>query len=59
MERRHELDGVRGLAILFVLIWHYGNRQIDPNINIALAYVKVATNVSGAALIYSAYFLAS
>jgi peptidoglycan/LPS O-acetylase OafA/YrhL len=46
MERKLELDGVRGVAILLVLIWHYGNRQIDSNANIFLAYLKLASNVT-------------
>jgi peptidoglycan/LPS O-acetylase OafA/YrhL len=46
MERKSELDGIRGLAIFFVLIWHYVNRQIDPNANSILAYLKLASNVT-------------
>ena len=46
MERKLELDGVRGLAILLVLIWHYVNREVDPNANIVLVYLKLAANVT-------------
>lgn len=46
MQRLRELDGIRGVAILLVLIWHYFNRQIEPSTSGILAYPKLFTNVT-------------
>jgi len=37
-----ELDGVRGLAILMVLLWHYVQNQLIVEVGSPLAYVKQA-----------------
>ncbi len=46
MDRVRELDGIRGVAILLVLVWHYVNRQIEPSNVGLLPYLKLATNVT-------------
>ena len=46
MNRVTELDGIRGVAILLVLIWHYVNRQIGASSVGILPYLKLATNVT-------------
>jgi len=37
-----ELDGIRGIAILLVIAWHYFVMLIQAKPGIALAYVQVA-----------------
>ena len=41
-KRLPELDGIRGCAILLVLVWHYVQNQLRPEVGSGLAYVKQA-----------------
>jgi surface polysaccharide O-acyltransferase-like enzyme len=45
MKRITSLDGVRGIAILMVLIWHYFNNQIIPAPNTFIGYAHLATRL--------------
>jgi peptidoglycan/LPS O-acetylase OafA/YrhL len=46
MDRIPQLDGIRGIAIVSVLIWHYFNQQVHPVDNNLVAYLKLATNLT-------------
>ena len=41
-KRLPELDGIRGCAIMLVLVWHYVQNQLHPEIGSGLAYFKQA-----------------
>jgi peptidoglycan/LPS O-acetylase OafA/YrhL len=40
-----EIDGIRGLAILLVLLWHYFNMMVHPAPGTWVWYAKVATQL--------------
>jgi peptidoglycan/LPS O-acetylase OafA/YrhL len=46
MKRIDELDGIRGLAILLVLIWHYFTIQIQAPVDSAWGYLVQATQLT-------------
>lgn len=46
MNRIRELDGVRGIAILLVLIWHYFTTQVQPVPDSLLAKAQLATQLT-------------
>ncbi|MCD4761408.1 acyltransferase family protein, partial [bacterium] len=43
MKRIKELDGIRGVAIILILIWHYFNNQIVIQSGPILSFLKDAT----------------
>ena len=45
-KRLPELDGVRGLAILLILLWHYVQNQLVVEVGSPLAYLKQALGFS-------------
>ena len=42
-KRIPELDGIRGIAAIIIIIWHYGRMQLVNNHCMASEYFKVAT----------------
>lgn len=40
-----ELDGVRAIAIVLVLIWHYGNNQVVYELNSFTKYFRILTSM--------------
>jgi len=47
MRRIPELDGIRGLAILMVLVWHYISCQLHPEAGAWVSYVRRALYLTG------------
>jgi peptidoglycan/LPS O-acetylase OafA/YrhL len=47
VKRIPELDGVRGLAILLVLIWHYVSCQLHPDAGRWVSYARRALYLTG------------
>jgi peptidoglycan/LPS O-acetylase OafA/YrhL len=46
MKRISQLDGVRGVAILLVLIWHYFSCQVDPRPQTFIAFCSRTMNLT-------------
>ncbi|MBN8704186.1 MAG: acyltransferase [Bacteroidetes bacterium] len=42
--RLKELDGIRGVAILLILVWHYGNNLLYNNNSTTAKYFKMLTS---------------
>jgi peptidoglycan/LPS O-acetylase OafA/YrhL len=40
-----ELDGIRGIAIIMVLLWHYGNNQVIYELNLFTKYFRIASSM--------------
>ena len=54
MKRIKELDGLRGIAILLVILWHYCAVQIEPGNSVALEFLSrlLSTTWSGVDLFF-------
>ena len=46
MKRIAQLDGVRGVAILLVIIWHYFVCQIHPDPKTIISYCSLALSLT-------------
>ncbi len=44
IKRINELDGLRGFAVLLIIIWHYGNNQLSNNVSGFSNYFKLITS---------------
>jgi len=46
MKRIAQLDGIRGIAILLVLVWHYFSVQVHPDPGSTLSYIVRASSLA-------------